>query len=535
MEQLIQQFINISYHFNLRNPKADKPTTIFLVVRYNKRQYKFNIGVKVNPQHWNKKRERPIVSSYLSTIDNRNNSIANKRILLSEIAVKEIIEYICENPDTDVISLFNSKFNGGNTKMGSKKADNSNVVLDLRKLVDSSNTISEGSKKAYLTVLNNFSDFIKENGKDYISWSELESNPNILLDYSNWLYNFKSTRNHKITKEKNLNISATTINNRITVMCRLITLAKDNNISNISDDFLNKIRRTKSDNDKAYENQIALSEEEIELIKNVTLPDKYEMARDLFLFQTEVGQRYEDINGLKPVIEIKMYRGKKGCFFKIFQSKTSKYVYPPTTELSESILNKYNGHLPKIPITKIDSLLKDIARIAGINRLADCTEKRGGKNYNYQVEAWKLIGTHTARRSFITNWKNKGYPMEDIMKITGHTSQETANRYNRTSNVDAAFKFIEEKQPEQSLTTPTHSIDSNFLQEYKNVIEEKVRLQFEKDIQAKQLSDLQQQMKSAKEYLDTFNEEQLLTEQHQRCIEEEEDDIFLRKINPFEK
>ena len=92
MEQLIQQFINISYHFNLRNPKADKPTTIFLVVRYNKRQYKFNIGVKVNPQHWNKKRERPIVSSYLSTIDNRNNSIANKRILLSEIAVKEIIE-----------------------------------------------------------------------------------------------------------------------------------------------------------------------------------------------------------------------------------------------------------------------------------------------------------------------------------------------------------------------------------------------------------------------------------------------------------
>ena len=532
MEQLIQQFINISYHFNLRNPKADKPTTIFLVVRYNKRQYKFNIGVKVNPNHWNKKRERPIVSSYLSTLDNRNNSIANKRILLSEIAVKEIIEYICDNPDTDVMSLLNSKFNVGNSKMANKKVDNSNVVLDLRKLVDSSNTISEGSKKAYLTVLNNFSDFIKEGGKDYISWSELESNPNILLDYSNWLYNSKSTRGHKITKETNIPLSVITVNNRITVICSLITLAKDNNLTNITDDFINRVRRTKSDNDKTFENQIVVTEEEIEVIRNLQLSKDYDKARDLFLFQIEVGQRYEDINGLTPVVETKVLNGKKGNFFKIFQTKTSKYVFAPVTEVANSILSKYNGELPKIPISKMDSLLKDIARMANINRLTECVEKRGGNDsYKYQVEAWRLIGTHTARRTFVTRWKSKGMPIEDIMRITGHSSSETAKRYNRMSDNEVAFKFIEEKQPE----SPSTSIDSSFLKEYKEIIEEKVRLQFEKDIQAKQLSDLQQQMINAKEYLNTFTEEQLLTEQHQRCIEEEEDEIFLKHNNPFEK
>lgn len=437
-----QQFIsNIYYHFNLRQKKEDKPTPIYLVLNLNKKQYKYPIGCKVMPSQWNDKTERPVISSYLTQLDNKNNSIVKKKIMATEIKVKEIFDYICDNPEeTNVLDIFNRNLNSKNDMT---KNNNTNVILDLRKMVEENKTISEGSKKVYFTVISNFGDYLKENGYKRISWNELEYNTKLLLNYSQWLYNSKSSVKHKITKEKHLPLSVITINNRITVICTLLTNAKDRELTNISDDVINKLRRTKTDNDKTYEHQIALYDEEIEAISKLEINGIMEKAKDLFLFLIEVGQRYEDINGISPIIEYKEQNGKKGAFFRIFQDKTKKYVYPPCTNVAKKIYDKYNGKLPSIPIQKMDLLLKDIARASRITRLCECNETRGGKIYTYQVEGWKLIGTHTGRRTFITRWKRKGMPIDDIMMMTGHTSTETAKRYNRITNDEIGFKFLD--------------------------------------------------------------------------------------------
>ena len=41
------------------------------------------------------------------------------------------------------------------------------------------------------------------------------------------------------------------------------------------------------------------------------------------------------------------------------------------------------------------------------------------------MPAYELIGTHTARRSFVSNMLQRGYDASIIMRITGHNDIES--------------------------------------------------------------------------------------------------------------
>ena len=51
-------FNEVKASFNLRKPKSDKPTNIYLVCRIDKKQVKLSTGVKVYPDQWNTKKQR---------------------------------------------------------------------------------------------------------------------------------------------------------------------------------------------------------------------------------------------------------------------------------------------------------------------------------------------------------------------------------------------------------------------------------------------------------------------------------------------
>ena len=48
-----QVFINeiVKANFNLRQPKSERPTNIYLIVHINQKQVKLPTGVKVCPEH----------------------------------------------------------------------------------------------------------------------------------------------------------------------------------------------------------------------------------------------------------------------------------------------------------------------------------------------------------------------------------------------------------------------------------------------------------------------------------------------------
>ena len=94
-----QIFINqVRCNFNLRQPKTDKPTNIYLVVRFNNKQVKLSTGVKVYPEHWNVRKQQAYVSVRLSELDNDNNTIINDRLAELKELFFEFKHYLCEHP-----------------------------------------------------------------------------------------------------------------------------------------------------------------------------------------------------------------------------------------------------------------------------------------------------------------------------------------------------------------------------------------------------------------------------------------------------
>ena len=56
---------------------------------------------------------------------------------------------------------------------------------------------------------------------------------------------------------------------------------------------------------------------------------------------------------------------------------------------------------------------------------------------------YELIGTHTGRRSFISNMLKRGYDSHILMRITGHTTEMAFKKYAKISSEDAANLMLE--------------------------------------------------------------------------------------------
>ena len=92
-------FNEVRASFNLRKPKSDKPTNIYLVCRIDKKQVKLSTGVRVYPDQWNTKKQEAYVSPRLTELDNINNAIVNDKINKLRTDFLEFKRYICDNPN----------------------------------------------------------------------------------------------------------------------------------------------------------------------------------------------------------------------------------------------------------------------------------------------------------------------------------------------------------------------------------------------------------------------------------------------------
>ena len=85
-----QVFLEFTLNFNIRQTRLNKPTIIYALFSFRGKQYKVNIGVKVYPSQWNKRKQIATISNGQTRLDNRNNEIVNKRI-------RYILAYFEEN------------------------------------------------------------------------------------------------------------------------------------------------------------------------------------------------------------------------------------------------------------------------------------------------------------------------------------------------------------------------------------------------------------------------------------------------------
>jgi integrase len=168
--------------------------------------------------------------------------------------------------------------------------------------------------------------------------------------------------------------------------------------------------------DKTY-----LTEKEIERIRTTPLEGALARIRDTFVIGCYIGLRYSDLMEIKKdsIVE---FRGIK--MVRLVQSKTGELVTVPLKPMVLSLMSKYDGLPCKTNLVTFNQRLKDICRIAGIER-------------------YSMITSHTMRRSFATNLYLADMPSIDIMKVTGHKTESQFLKYIRVTKEQTAERMSE--------------------------------------------------------------------------------------------
>ncbi|NLO04096.1 MAG: site-specific integrase [Bacteroidales bacterium] len=184
---------------------------------------------------------------------------------------------------------------------------------------------------------------------------------------------------------------------------------------------------------------VYLTTEEIDRIYNYDLSKfpRMELARDAFICLCETALRVSDYR--KIDLNIRERHGEKYIF--ISQTKTSEKVIIPLSARMEALLNKYQGSLPRIPEQHVNRHIKTICAWCKIDETITWETQKYGKKYEKSAKKYELVTCHTGRRSAATNMYLAGILVRDIMKITGHRTEEVFNNYIRVTEEETAERL----------------------------------------------------------------------------------------------
>lgn len=193
---------------------------------------------------------------------------------------------------------------------------------------------------------------------------------------------------------------------------RIIIIAKNNGWIT-GDPFSNYVIRLKRV-DRGY-----LTEQEIEKIMTKEfVSQRLDSVRDIFIFSCFCGLAYIDVKNLTDNNIETGFDGKPWIMTK--RQKTDTKVTVPLLKIPMQIIDKYKGInksnylLPVLSNQKMNSYLKEIGDLCGIN-----------KNLTF----------HLARHTFSTTVTlAKGVPIETVSKMLGHTNIQTTQIYARITN-----------------------------------------------------------------------------------------------------
>lgn len=425
LEQIF--FGEVRASFNLRKPKSDKPTNIYLVCRVNGRQIRISTGVKVYPEQWNEKKQEAYVSCRLTELDNVNNIATNEILAELKAGFLEYKHYLCQHPDEieQGVELLRKFIYKDKVKMV-KKQETENVIHWLRNAIIADKNIGESTKADYVNQIKFFEAFLNETGRYPIGFSDI--NLPLIKDYESYLLN-KEVGKGKTTK-------TTTVGNKVEKIICILKRAEQQGMIDSHEAGLDKYKKPRSK--EGDSNDIYLTEEEIGKMYALELSGMGEQVRDLFVLQCWIGQRFKDTQSINDGI-IK----NDGNIIEIIQEKTKHKVSIPLLPIAKEILAKYENKFPIFTNQTALNYLTRIGKKAGITRLHTVVEHRGDEVTTKQVPVYKLIKTHTARRSFICNMLLRGYDAHLIMKITGHNDVESFQKYVKLTSGDAAKLMLE--------------------------------------------------------------------------------------------
>lgn len=405
-------------HFRLKPQDKEGLSIIYLQFLYSGRRLFYSFGQSIKPIDWNIKKER--VKNKQSTTADGKFSLNDLLDHLESICIKTYTESLKNGiPEPDLIR-------GAMEAFVNKNHHNKEIFTKptLFSLVDRfiRGEIKFRGKDKSKSSLKNYH-AVSKHLKAYENFAKIKLDfESITLDF---FYSYVSFLKNK------LHLAVNTIAKDISILKVFMSEAVDLEYTENMKFKHKKFSFNEEETDHVY-----LTEAELEKLYRFKIANrKLEQVRDLFIFGAWVGLRFSDFSNIKPENIIKI---EEDLFIKITTQKTKELVIIPCNPVVMEIFEKYKNNTNKLPSKisnqKFNEYIKDACK------LAELTET-GRLSSRPNEPLATLISSHTARRSFATNFYLQGFPTIDLMKVTGHKTERSFLKYIRVSKLDTAKRL----------------------------------------------------------------------------------------------
>ena len=200
--------------------------------------------------------------------------------------------------------------------------------------------------------------------------------------------------------------------------------------------------KIKGANEK-FRSILYLTRDELKKVEEYVFEERhYNVAKDVFLFACYTGLRWSDV--------VKLTRADcHGDHISFITKKTNHALTVPLNDKAKAILDRYadskpnrrqkvlgimNPALPTADIKTMNKHLRHIMQEIGLDAPATHTYYIGNDRHDEVHPKWELIGTHTARHTFIVTAISLGIPVPVIMEWTGHHDYNAMKPYIAIAN-----------------------------------------------------------------------------------------------------
>ncbi len=378
-----QKSLLVLFYLNKSKENSKGLCPIKCRITYRKKRKEFSSGEFISPSDWNAKKQKA------SSITIANQQINLQLEIITANIKKAHLQLQLAGVEFTVEDIFNNYIGKPSTKEVGTIQYFKEFLEKKRKLVGID--IQLGTWKKFNYANKQVKDFIKwKYGKQDYPLSRLRLQ--FLHDFE---YYLKTERKQ----------SQVTINKAIQRFRKPIK-------ESLGEGYLEKDPFVQHKPGKVRKEVIFLSTDELKLLEehHFTQP-RLQLVKDLFIFCCYTGLAYYEMSSLEKEHIIKGFDGNEWIQMK--RHKTNKMISVPLLPKAKVILDKYDtaetNALPKFSNQKINSYLKEIAGIVGIN---------------------KPISHHMARKTFAsTVLLYNDVPMEIVSELLGHSSLKMTQDY----------------------------------------------------------------------------------------------------------
>ena len=472
MEKLVN-VKQLSLNFNLREPKGNKCTNLYCVLKIGTTQFKFPTGFKVNPWNWNRKQQLPTITPVMTEEERMNNANVINVIYSIRFGYNEYFAYLCSESqtvtETEIKNYFITNIlnnenmaNVQNLQKGKSKSATKLLLkaFDIYYSEVKPNT-KDSSKEIEKSKLNAFFNYCKEIGKDGKGMLSQRG----INDYKTYL----------IKKSKELGEDGNG-NKQINAKCK--TLRKlINEVLAVHNNFLNEgIRKVEYVNletpkiDGEEKKRRPLTADELQTLMNAdNLTPKEKEYRDLLILECNCSYRVSDTKKLFDKTQQKKETRGNMEFLVIDTKKEGVKSVIYVNETVKTILDRYADGFSYVKFNKkyddnYNKALKDIFKKIGLDSLETWKNSKGETQ---TTPLYEIISSHFARYTFINSCFDKGMSAEEIMDFSGHANEEMVKAvYKVRTTADKVDKAAKTLERINSTTTDT----TDKVREYKDVL-----------------------------------------------------------------